>query len=248
MEETTIYDFVWLKAFVQRTYSAKSATTYMTSMNKLKGLIEQNDVFYIFNNPNILLEFIKTFTADNSAIIKHLYGVVNKLLAENIITKLQADAFKAATTNKYSRDLDEESEVDAPVYGFVDDPQDINTLPINKSTNAALDDRTGAQFSSKNEQSMNALSVDFKRLQDIVSSIYENFNKDSHDLAELIDINKKLVCKNDELSCKNDELSRHINNHSERIDILFELLVDDSLNYRARSAIKLLDKTTKFKK
>ena len=44
MEE---YNFAWLKAFVQRVYSPNSVTTYMTSMNKLKGLIDKNDLFYV---------------------------------------------------------------------------------------------------------------------------------------------------------------------------------------------------------
>ena len=143
MEE---YNFAWLKAFVQRVYSPNSVTTYMTSMNKLKGLIDKNDVFYVFNNPDILLEFIKTFSADNSAIIKHLHGVANKLIAHNNLTKTQVESFKAATTNKYTKEFDVESEVDVgDGYAFVDDVIDINTLPGD-----------GVQFSSKNDQSMNA--------------------------------------------------------------------------------------------
>ena len=87
---------------------------------------------------------------------------------------------------------------------------------------------------------MNAWRVEFKRFQDTFSSINETFYQDTHDLAQLIDINKKLACKN-------GELQSYIANLSFRIDILFELLADDSQNDRSKCAIKLLDKTTKLK-
>ena len=70
MEQPT-YDLAWLKKFVDQTYK-RSASTYKTSINKIKGLIDNNDAFFIFNNPDILIEVISTFTADKSTIIKHL--------------------------------------------------------------------------------------------------------------------------------------------------------------------------------
>ena len=251
MEQPT-YDLAWLKKFVDQTYK-RSASTYKTSINEIKGLIDNNDAFFIFNNPDILIEVITTFTADKSTIIKHLQGIANKLATHNFITEGIATQFKELTSNRFNNDSDNDTDIDTseevdvgidilPPFAFIDIQNDDVSVPI--------DAPIGAQFSNKYEQSLNALRVDFRRLQDTFSSFNEssiradpsNFKRE---FDELRNINTNLSRDNQELSRNNVALSAEVDNLSKRVEFLFELLAE-SHNDSSKCAIKLLDKATRF--
>ena len=112
----------------------------------------------------------------------HLQGIANKLATHNVITEGIATQFKELTSNRFNNDSDTDTDTNEeldtvnailPPFAFIDDKIDSDNSQ-NDDVSVPIDAPIGAQFSNKYEQSLNALRVDFRRLQDTFSSFNES--------------------------------------------------------------------------